>query len=452
MNEYKVPYIFDKIKKEYRNRDAVLSVNVPGSKSITNRALLIAALAEGSTELNGILFSDDSRVFIDCLKSLGISVTVNEITKSALISGTGGSLPDTGEIYVGSAGTAARFITATLGLSQGDYIINSSQQMKKRPMDALIDALRSEGAEFEFMEEPGHFPFRMRGNGFSGKPIEVDIDKSSQFLSALLLNSVMSQNDVDIRVLGSHGLSYIDMTVNMMRRFGVEVTKEMTDTPSGSPDAGYDSGLIYHIPSGQNYTGRIYDIEPDMSAAAYFYAMSPLLGISVCVSGTSFDSLQGDVAFIRLLEKMGCEARNSSTGIVLDPPRCGSFSGIDVDMSAFSDQAITLCAIAPFADSPTRISGIGHIRLQESDRMSAIVNELKKAGIKTEHDSDSITVYPGTPNACHISTYEDHRMAMGFSLMGLRCPGIIIDNPLCCRKTFDNFFEVLDSAAKELVI
>lgn len=441
MSAYKVPCIYGQIKSDYSHENRMIEVTVPGSKSITNRALLIAALAKGDSELNGILLSDDSRVFIECLRSLGINATVNAATHLALIRGTGGSLPSYGSINVGSAGTAARFITAALALSQGSYEIDSSEQMKKRPMDSLIEALSREGAVFEFREDINHFPFKVSGNGFSGREININIDKSSQFLSALLINSVMSSSDVIINVTGSHGMSYIDMTVNMMKAFGVNAIKENI-----TPEA-----LRYRISSGQGYKGMIYDIEPDLSAAAYFYALSPLLGICVCVKGTAFDSLQGDVGFLRVLEQMGCRLAQSPEGLVLYPPNDGIMHGIDVDMSAFSDQAITLAAIAPYADSPVTIRGIGHISLQESDRMSAIINELNRAGIKTGRTEDSITVYPGTPKPCLIETYDDHRMAMGFTLMGLRSTGISIDNPGCVSKTFENYYEVLEPVISEII-
>jgi 3-phosphoshikimate 1-carboxyvinyltransferase len=240
----------------------------------------------------------------------------------------------------------------------------------------------------------------------------------------------MSDDDITIHVTGTHGMAYIDMTAAMMKQFGV--------------NNDIQSGYIYKINAGQKYNALTYNIEPDASASAYFYAMSPLLGIQVCVRGIHFDSLQGDIEFISTLEKMGCHSEDSEEGIILYPPEDGVIHGIDIDMSAFSDQAITLSAIAPFADSPTTITGIGHIRKQESDRLSGIEAELNKMGIKTETTEDSITIYPGSPKPSRVSTYEDHRMAMGFSLIGLRTPGIIIDNPGCCAKTFEKYFLVLD--------
>lgn len=477
-DKYEVPNIFGTIDPGYISGESILNVSVPGSKSITNRALLLAALAEGDTELSGILLSDDSRVFIKCLQDLGIKVTVNEASHTCLVQGTGGKLPSEGRVNVGSAGTAARFITAMLGMSEGEYLLDSSDQMKRRPMGPLLDALRGQGCSIDCLGEEGHFPFVIKhetnSNSTTGtnsvvsssalptaRDIFVNIDDSSQFLSALLMSAVLSDNDVNIHVCGSHGMAYIDMTVKMMEQFGVHVdisafdpksvTAQLNKSVSSYSDVDKNQyHTTYTVSAGRHYSGNSYPIEPDMSAAAYFYAMSPLLGVTVCVNGTSFDSLQGDVEFIRTLEKTGCKAAQSNTGIVLNPPSDGVFCGIDVDMSSFSDQAITLAAIAPYADSPTSIRGIAHIRKQESDRLSGIITELGKMGIKTDETADSVTIYPGTPRPALINTYDDHRMAMGFSLTGLRTDGIVIDNPGCCAKTFENYFDVLNDVTGRL--
>lgn len=232
-------------------------------------------------------------------------------------------------------------------------------------------------------------------------------------------------------------MAYIEMTVKMMEQFGVEAEY---DKESNS----------YLIKAGQHYKAVCYDIEPDVSAACYFYACVPLLNIPVMVKGVHFESLQGDVAFLKVLERMGCTLEDTEEGIVATPPVSGEYEGIDIDMSEFSDQAITLAAIAPFAKSPTKIRGIGHIRLQESDRINAIVTELRKMGIRCDETQNSIVIYPGKPDKSSVNTYDDHRMAMGFSLIGLRSEGIRINNPECCRKTFENYFEVLDSFVENI--
>lgn len=465
---YAVPCIYPQIKEARSNRSDQcaqasnpLTVQVPGSKSITNRALLLATLAEGTSTLRGVLFSDDSRHFLKCIQDLGFETTVDEETKVITVNGHGGEVPlKEASQYVGSAGTAARFLTAYLGISNGLYHMDASEQMRKRPMAPLLDSLKELGCEILYTnsESPantdttegnfregyfregyfreGFFPFTLRSHGFGQDHITINIDHSSQFLSALLIASCLSEKDFTVNVEGTHGMAYIEMTRKMMAQFGVTV-----DTPTS------DS---FVTKAGQSYQALDYQIEPDVSAACYFYAMAPLLHIPVMVEHVHFDSLQGDVAFIHILEKMGCIATDTPQGILLTPPAKEGFSGVTVDMSACSDQAITLAAIAPFADSPTKITGIGHIRFQESNRIHAICTELARMGIRCEEGEDNITIYPGTPAPSVVNTYEDHRMAMGFSLIGLRSEGIVIDNPACCRKTFENYFTVLESVIDTL--
>ncbi len=433
---YAVPCIYNTI----RTRDAsagLLAVDVPGSKSITNRALLLATLAEGISTLRGVLFSDDSRHFLKCVQDLGFETQVDEAGRLVRVKGLGGAVPLTkADLYVGSAGTAARFLTACLGLSEGIYRMDASEQMRRRPMAPLLCALKELGCGILYDAEEGHFPFVLRGHGFRKEQISINIDSSSQFLSALLIVSCLCKRDFTTHIEGTHGMAYIDMTLKMMEQFGVCTQKASDST--------------FLTRAGQHYRALDYRIEPDVSAACYFYAMSPLLHVPVRVNHVHFDSLQGDVAFIRLLEEMGCLAADTPEGIVLSPPAEGMFHGITADMSACSDQAITLAAIAPFAEGPTTINGIGHIRFQESDRIAAITAELSRMGIRCDERQDGITIYPGRPAPSTVETYDDHRMAMGFSLTGLRSPGIVIADPGCCRKTFEDYFEVLDDVIKRL--
>lgn len=418
----------------------LLTVEVPGSKSITNRALLLATLAKGPSTLRGALFSDDSRHFLKCVQELGFETIVEEEQKVITVYGEDGSVPRReASLYVGSAGTAARFLTAYLGIAEGIYHMDASLQMRRRPMAPLLHSLRDMGCEILFDGEEGYFPFTLKGHGFGKDAITVDIDHSSQFLSALLISSCLAKKDFTVRVQGTHGMAYIDMTRRMMEQFGVKTVQTAPDT--------------FFTAAGQHYRAMDYRIEPDVSAACYFYACAPLLHIPVQVSHVHFDSLQGDVAFLRILERMGCTLEEREEGILVLPPAQDLFHGVTADMSACSDQAITLAAIAPFADSPTTITGIGHIRFQESDRIHAIVTELGKMGIRCEEDDasgGSITIYPGIPGPCTVDTYDDHRMAMGFSLIGLRVPGIVIRDPGCCRKTFENYFQVLEKAILSL--
>lgn len=421
------------------NKDIIL--NVPGSKSITNRALLLAVIAGGKSTLTNVLFSDDSRHFMECVKALGFEVDVDEERREVQIAGNAlGTLKRGGRIYVGSAGTAARFLTAFLGFAGGEYYLDASQQMKKRPMAPLIESLRGLGVEINCTEKEGYFPFTVKSFGVTKREVTVDIDGSSQFLSALLISCCLVGEDFTVHVKGSHGMAYIDITTRMMEEFGVRVVRR---------ECG--GKLSYFVPGGQIYLGREYAVEPDISAACYFYAMAMLLGIRVIVRGVRRDTLQGDIRFLDLLNKMGGTLEETGQGIVFAGPGGGKFRGIKADMGAFSDQALTLAALAPFAATPTTITGIGHIRLQECDRIAAICKELTKLGVCVEELADGVCIYPVEKiHGGIIDTYDDHRVAMAFSLIGLRVPGIVIDNPLCCKKTFENYFDLFGSVCREL--
>lgn len=451
---YNVPFLYNSLNVSL----SPLIVDVPGSKSITNRALLLATLADGVSTLRGALFSDDSRHFLKCIQDLGFETAVDEPARTIAIKGLGGRVPlSAADQYVGSAGTAARFLTAYLGLSEGVYHMDASGQMRRRPMAPLLDSLKELGCEILYDENgtEGHFPFTLKGHGFQKDRISVNIDSSSQFLSALMIVSCLSKEPFTICIEGTHGMSYIEITRKMMEQFGVSAAplyycsgNAANHSCTGCVNSTRPMG--YRTEAGQSYTPLDYRIEPDVSAACYFYALSPLLNIPVRVNDIHFDSLQGDVEFIRILEQMGCTAADTPQGIMLEPPADGHFRGVTADMSACSDQAITLAALAPFADTPTTINGIGHIRFQESDRLSAISAELGKMGIVCEKTESSLTVHPGCPKPSTVETYDDHRMAMGFSIIGLRAEGIVISNPDCCRKTFENYFQVLDSVAEAL--
>lgn len=432
MSDITIRPVTDIIKKEYY-------VEVPGSKSITNRALLLAALANGKSTLSGVLFSDDSRHFIQCLISMGFRTEVDEHAKKVTIWGTGGKIPNPeAKINVGSAGTAARFLTAFLGISQCSCYIDASEQMKKRPMKELFTALASLGSTFSFPEKEFYLPVQMENKQRpAATEVTVDIDKSSQFLSALLISSCLFASDFTVRVTGTHGMAYIQMTIAMMKQFGVYV-----ETPSEN---------TFFIRGGQSYRARDYFIEPDVSAACYFYAMAPLLGTSVTVGNIPEQSLQGDIAFLDILAKMNCEVIYDSVqkSYRVSGPATMAYPGVTADLSSFSDQTMTLAAIAPFATGKTTITGISHIQFQECDRLHAILNELTRLGITCRELPDGIEILPGTPVGTAITTYDDHRMAMAFSLIGLRTPNVTITNAECCRKTFETFFEVLAQTFSE---
>lgn len=420
------------------------TVEAPGSKSITNRALLIAALTGGEVTLEGVLFSDDSRYFLSSLETLGFRTEVREECSQVTVQGCGGRIPcKEGEICVGSAGTAARFLTAMLGTAEGTWTIRASAQMQKRPMKPLFQALRLLGAGIEWLGEEWHLPVRITGTGRNNPEskdrgetfLELDISESTQFLSAFLLISPVFAGGLRIHITSrkTDG-SYIRITRKMMEDFGVQVRLDGTD---------------YVTEPGAVYRKETYRIEPDVSAACYFYGAAAVTGGCAKVLHVHSSGMQGDLKFLDVLRQMGCEIREDPDGIAVCGPQQGKLRGISVDMNDFSDQALTLAAIAPYADGPVEIKGIGHIRKQESDRVHAIVSNLRRAGISCEEYPDGVQIWPGQPKSCRIETFEDHRVAMAFALMGLRAEGIVIEDPMCCRKTFENYFEILDRLTEE---
>ena len=418
------------IKKVKQPHDII--TEVPGSKSITNRALLIAALAEGTSILRGVLFSDDSRHFMQALYDLGFPIHVDEENATVTIEGFGGEIPnEEAEVYVGSAGTAARFLTAFLGLSKGKYRLTASEQMKKRPMKELLVALEEMGSEIVYEEEEYCFPFTIGNFQCKKSKITIDVEKSSQFLSALLISIVLLPQNFMVKVSGNHGMSYVSMTMRMMQQFGVGIERTLTGAYRRRQDKSYES--------------REYDIEPDVSAACYFYALAPLLRVKVKVKNVFMDCLQGDIKFLKVLVRMGCKIENEEDGVLMIPPK-DKFLGGSFDLSSFSDQALTLAAIAPFASSKVCMMNIGHIRYQECNRIDAIVNNLTKMGIAAVEQGNNVFILPGTPSACQVETYDDHRVAMAFSLIGTMIDGIVIENPSCTRKTFENYFDVLEDS------
>lgn len=410
-----------------------INVEVPGSKSITNRSLLLAALGKGKCTLNGVLFSDDSRAFLNCLKELGFSLLIDEDNKKVTIEGTEGIIPNSSAtINVGSAGTAARFLTVFLAFAGGEYTLNASPQMCKRPMEPLINTLREAGVEITCTNEEGHFPFHMVAKGITVTSMRSNTNVSSQFASAMLMAAPLLPNGLKVILEGGRvDGAYIKITLRMLEQFGFKYIK---------------NGNVIDVMSKEQSHTDFYDIEPDVSAAGYFYAMSPICHKTVCVKGVHLDSMQGDIKFILALKELGCELTETDYGLRIDPPSSESYKGIDINMNDFSDQTMTMAVVSAFASSPTTIHGIEHIRYQESDRLMAIINELTRLGIECHEidNYDGIYINPGPMHAASIETYEDHRMAMSFALTGLKIPGVRILNPGCCSKTFENYFEVLD--------
>ncbi len=417
------------VKKLNTARD--ICVAVPGSKSVTNRALLLAALSKGACKLTGVLFSDDSRAFLSCLERLGFSLYIDEAKKEVVLQGTGGVIPKNyAEIDVRSAGTAARFLTVMLAFAGGEYTLRSSAQMEKRPMQPLLNELRAAGVEITCLKNEDCFPFILRSNGVNIEEITIDTEVSSQFASALLMSATLCKKGLKVRLTGNRVEgAYIGITAKMLSDFGIKYQK---------------NGAEYFILPNQAYSLKEYKIEPDFSAACYFFAAGALLNVKVTVKDLRLDVMQGDKKFLSVLQEMGCTVSEGEASVTL----CGapSLKGVTVNMNDFSDQALTLAAIAPFATSPTTITGVAHIRKQECDRINAMVVNLRNMGVKVDEYEDGVTVYPcNRVLPTEIETFHDHRVAMSFSVAGLKCGCLTIRNPACCQKTFEKFFEVLES-------
>jgi len=449
------------------NRPLDAAVRVPGSKSLTNRALLVAALANGTTRLTNALFSDDSLYFANALQVLGFNVQLDEASREMTVTGLGGKIPaDRAELFIGNAGTAARFLTAFLTLGHGDYILDGDSRMRERPIGDLTDALTQLGANIcplSPRERDGvreiYPPVKISASGLPGGKTKIAGNISSQFLSALLMVAPYAKSPVEIEVTTElNSKPYVDVTLAVMRDFDVEVKRHSyqhfsipltnyqlpygLDTPLGEHSGLLDYRLISNSPV-PNSPISIYPIESDASAASYFFAAPAICGGTVGVENISRKSKQGDIAFIDILKQMGCEIKEGNNFI--EVTGASSLRGVDVDMRDIPDTAQTLAAIAPFASSPTRIRGIASARVKETDRVHATCAELTRLGVSVEEHEDGMTIHPCKKmRSAVIQTYNDHRMAMSFALIGLRVDGVTIENPSCVSKTFPNFFEVLD--------
>jgi 3-phosphoshikimate 1-carboxyvinyltransferase len=416
------------------------TVCVPGSKSLTNRALLIAALANGTTRLTNALFSDDSMYFAKALQTLGFDVQLDEANHEMIVTGLGGKNPARkAELFIGNAGTAARFLSAFLTLGNGEYILTGDSRMKERPIGDLVDALHQLGVELESTNNCP--PVEIFAKGLPGGKTKIAGNISSQFLSALLMVAPYAKSPVEIELTTDlNSKPYVDMTITVMKDFGVEVQRN-----------GYQNFSIpittYQLPNNLQFSHSpisTYPIESDASAASYFFAAPAICGGTVRVENISRNSIQGDIAFLDVLEQMRCEVTDGDNFIEVTGTT--ELQGIDVDMRDIPDTAQTLAAIAPFALSRTRIRGIASARVKETDRVHATCTELARLGVSVEEYGDGMTIYPmEAMRPAVVQTYNDHRMAMAFSLIGLRFDGIIIENPSCVSKTFPNYFEVLDS-------
>ncbi len=409
-------------------------VQVPGSKSITNRALLLAAMADGRSVIESALLSDDTRYMIHALEVLGFAIEVDGAQGRIEVDGQAGTIPASGaELFVGGAGTAMRFLAGFVTLGRGRFRIDGNQRMRQRPIGPLLDTLRRLGLN-AYSERNNRCPpivVETSGSGFAGGEASIDATVSSQFVSALLMPSPLWPMGLRLKVVGAAGKPFIDMTLRLMERWGA--------TSSA------DGGTIV-VPGAQRYHSRRFEVEPDASSASYFAAAAVLLGGTVRIRGLTADSVQGDARFLDLLEKMG--ARVTWLADSVEVCGYGRFTGLDVAMNAMPDMVPTLAAIAPFASSPTRIRDVAFVRHHESDRLRSVATELRRLGARVREFEDGLAIEPSTLTPAAIETYDDHRIAMAFAVAGLRLPGVRIKNPGCVSKTYPNFFADLSALGK----
>ena len=412
------------------------SIRPPGSKSLTNRALVMAALARGPSYLTGVLDSEDTSVMLAAWQQLGVDIEGSAATGCLNVHGCGGLLPNRqANLFIANSGTTIRFLTAALATCDGEFVLDGVPRMRERPIGDLLVALRQLGARVESLNEFNSEcpPVRIEARGLNGGSARVAGNISSQYLSGLMMAAPMARHAVQLQVEGELvSVPYVSMTARMMCAFGATVSGPAT-------------GPIDIAPTG--YSGTNYEIEPDASAASYFWATAAVSGGDVTVEGLTYRSLQGDVNFCRVLEQMGCRVieGNNSLRVI-----GGALRGVDVDMADISDTVQTLGAVALFADGPTRVRGVAHNRHKETDRIADLARELRKFGGRVEEHADGLTIWPATfaASSTQIETYNDHRMAMSLALVGLKTPGVTILNPSCTAKTYPNYWSDLESLVR----
>jgi 3-phosphoshikimate 1-carboxyvinyltransferase len=409
------------------------TVEVLGSKSYTNRSLIIAALASGTSKLSSASISSDSEAMIKALRLLGVSIEEETSSQGTTLTveGTGGALtPYQGEINVGPAGTTMRFMTALCAAIPGiDVVLSGSERMHARPIKELVTALRSLGAEIDYLGTEGCPPLRIRSrNHLKGGTITMNGTVSSQFISAMLLTAPLNTNKLTVDIEGEQtSKSYIDMTLQSVRDFGVTVAN--------------DSYRRYTYAAGQKYTPRITQVEGDASGASYLWGLAALSQGRVTVRNINPHSAQGDIHFPEVLMRMGCSVSSDARSITVTGPKI--LKGIEIDMSNMPDVAQTLAVVAAFAQGKTIMRGLSTLRVKETDRIAALHDELANVGITSEQGPDYLVIHGGTPHGARIKTYEDHRMAMSFAMLAAKVPGMEIEEPEVVNKSFPTFWETL---------
>jgi 3-phosphoshikimate 1-carboxyvinyltransferase len=404
-------------------------VTLPGSKSYTNRALPIAALADGVSTISGALESDDTRYMVEALRQLGIEVEADWERSVIRVAGQGGRIPaECAELYLGNSGTSVRFLTALAALANGEIRLDGTARMRERPLAPLIDGLAELGVGIRSETGNGCPPVVIRAAGLPGGTIRMRGDVSSQYFSAVAMVLPYARAPLEIVVDGDLvSKPYIDMTASTMDAFGVALH--------------HDCYQRLWVEPGQRFAARDYVVEPDASAASYFFALAAVTGGTVTVEHLPPTSTQGDLAFVDALEQMGCVVERSDNNVtVTGPERLG---GIEIDMNPISDTVPTLAAIAPFATGPVVIRNVEHIRVKETDRIAAVVTELRRLGVDVDELDDGLVIRPSVPQPVTIQTYDDHRMAMSFAITATQVPGTSIADPRCVAKTVPGFWRLL---------
>ena len=405
--------------------DKTYIFDVPASKSVAARALILAALSRSAVRIRHGELCSDTEEMLTCLHALGVKT--EEKDGVLTVYGCGGSFPvRKADLYVGSAGTVARFLPAVLAFSRGEYRLDASEQMRRRPMNFLKELERA-GAKFEFSKKEYSFPFVMRSDGIANTRFRIDTDTSTQFASGIFLAAATGR-EITVELTGRRTDSeYLNMTLSLLNEFGYSVQRT-GDTVTVRVNADAPKEFI---------------LETDVSGACYFYALSRLMRMKVLVRNVRMNCLQGDVAFLKLLAARGVEFRQMREGLFADATKIKSFAGFTENFKNFSDQTLTAAALAPFAATSTRIHGISHIQKQECDRIAAIEANLTSLGVPVKTEADAVSIDPAVPHEGVIRTFGDHRVAMAFALTALKTGKIAIDDPDCCRKTFQGYFRTL---------
>ncbi len=408
-------------------------VNVPGSKSYTHRLLIASALSDGICTLRNCLRSEDTLLTLKALRKMG--VRIDDAVTEIAVHGNKGTLKACHEpLFLGNSGTSMRLLTGVAALGDGYYTLTGTSRMSERPIEDLLDGLKSLGVAARSVNNNGCPPVVIKGGKIKGGMIGLKCNLSSQFLSSILLIAPYTEDGIEIKVIeGPVSKPYIDMTIDIMAKFGVDIKRD-----------GY---LKFDIEGNRCYRAENHYVEPDCSQAGYFWAAAAITGAEIKVRGITKESRQGDLNFTELLEKMGCEIVFEKDGI---SAKGGSLSGIEADLSDMPDMVPTLAVVASFAKGTTVIKNVGHLKEKESDRLSAVVNELSKTGIEAKSTGTDLVIKGGAHRSAEIDTYNDHRIAMSFAIAGLRVPGIFIKDEKCVGKSFPDFWKVLKTLGRNI--